>query len=268
MNRISCLIKYCKNKRIYEYEKILKVAKQKNYKMVSLENYLKNDFSKNDKILILRHDIDHKTKATAMMITIEHNHNATASYYFRECTADIDIINKIKEANSEASFHFETIANFIKYRKLLVNNFKVDYLDLCKKLLKYELESFRIKYNIKCKTIASHGELINRKFEISNNVLTEDINDYKLYNIDLEAYNSKFISDIKAYISDCPIEINNGYRYGINPIDAIENNLTPILFLSHPNHWYYTKFQIMKKIVKLIIYGVVIKNEKFKRISK
>lgn len=267
MNRLDCLWEYLKNKRIDEYENILKYAKELDYKVISLSQYISGNFSQKDKLLILRHDIDHITKATEMMIEIEKKYDCNASYYFRECTADIDVINKVKYANSEASMHFETIANFIKKRKLCKENFKIEYLDLCKKLLKYELNAFRIKYDLGCKTIASHGGDVNRMFGISNNVLTEDIESYKFYNIDLEAYNDSFIKQINVYISDCPIEINEGYRYGLNPIKAIENGATPILFLTHPNHWYYTYFQQLKKLVKVILYGTTIKKDCFKRIN-
>ena len=104
-------------------------------------------------------------------------------------------------------------------------------------------------------------------FGISNNVLTESIESYKFYNIELEAYNKSFIKQINVYISDCPIEINEGYRYGLNPIKAIENGATPILFLTHPNHWYYTYFQQFKKLVKVILYGTTLKKDSFKRIN-
>lgn len=267
MNRINCVLKYLINRRIDEYEQVLKYAKESNYKAISLVQYISGNFKKNDKLLILRHDIDHVTKATEMMIEIEKKYDCNASYYFRDCTADIDLINEVKYANSEASMHFETIANFIKNRRLSKKNFKSEYIDLCKNLLKYELNAFRIKYNLECKTIASHGEYINRIFGISNNVLTEDIESYKFYNIDLEAYNESFIKQINMYISDCPIEINEGYRYGISPIKAIEKGVTPILFLTHPNHWYYNYFQQFKKLVKVILYGTTIKKDSFKRIN-
>ncbi|MCK4360747.1 MAG: hypothetical protein KAV70_03300, partial [Bacteroidales bacterium] len=74
------------------------------------------------------------------------------------------------------------------------------------------------------------------------------------------------ISHIGEYISDTVIEVNGGFRYGKQPITVIEKGVSTILFLSHPNHWYYNRRQIFKKIIKVMVYGNSFYNDKFKRI--
>jgi len=84
--------------------------------------------------------------------------------------------------------------------------------------------------------------------------------------INLEAYQKEFISEIAEYISDTVIEENGGFRYGKHPIDVIKKGASPILFLTHPNHWFYSGKQIFRKTIKVMLYGNKFYNDKFTRI--
>ena len=46
MNRINCVLKYLINRRIDEYEQVLKYAKESNYKAISLVQYISGNFKK------------------------------------------------------------------------------------------------------------------------------------------------------------------------------------------------------------------------------
>lgn len=120
--------------------------------------------------------------------------------------------------------------------------------------------------DIPCITIASHGEYENSLVSTPNNYLTEDVSTYEYLDIKLEAYNKEMISKVTSYISDVPIEINAGYKYGVSPLKAIENDERFIMFLTHPNHWHYSKWKQFKKLVKIIIQKPINKKESFKRV--
>jgi len=79
-------------------------------------------------------------------------------------------------------------------------------------------------------------------------------------------YNKNFIKEITCYISDSPIEINRGYRYGVSPIEAIKKGEEKILFLTHPNHWFYNLEAQLKKLIKTLLIKPINKKEKFKRL--
>jgi len=136
----------------------------------------------------------------------------------------------------------------------------------CLNILKANLDRFRNLLDIPCVTIASHGEHENRLVEIPNNYLTEDITTYNYLNIKLEAYSKEMISKITCYISDVPIEINNGYRYGVHPLNAIKKGERFIILLTHPNHWHYSYWKQFKKLVKVILKKPENKKEVFKRL--
>lgn len=272
---INLLARYLRNDRIKEYEGIIKTLREKGYQMVSLAMYAQGKYNPQDKMIILRHDIDHLSMGTRLMFAVEKKYEAYASYYFRdsqydERTAEADLMRSIEQYGSEASLHFETIANYGIQGNFATRDelLKKDYIEECSKLLGEELREFRKKYRVPCITIASHGAEYNSKVRISNNILTEDIESYKALGIKLEAYNKAFIESLGVYISDVPIEINNGYRYGISVMDAVNRGVSPILFLSHPNHWHYSYWGQFKKIVKMIIKGPLVIDDQFVRIAK
>ena len=204
-----------------------------------------------------------------MMFEVEKIYNVTSSFYFRNSTFEPRLMREIEKYGSEASLHFEPIADFIKSNPSIKTKeelFKIDFKERCLKILKFNLDRFRLLLDIPCVTIASHGEYENSLVKTPNNYLTEDIETYKYLEIKLEAYNKKFIKDVNCYISDVPIEINGGYRYGVTPIEAIDREESFILFLTHPNHWHYSRYKQFKKLVKMILKKPIKIEEEFKRV--
>ncbi|MBC8526203.1 MAG: hypothetical protein H8D22_04920 [Candidatus Cloacimonetes bacterium] len=254
MDKFRLCNKILRNNRLEDYNKILKNAKGHNYQIISLRDYVNSNYKIEGKILILRHDIDKKSKATKKMLEIEQKYNAKASYYFLPSTADKKLIKKIEKYGSEASLHFNTLGDFIRRNSIKSKEelYKYNFQEECLNVLKREIEYFRKLFKIPCETIASHGSKENRLVDTPNTILTEDANIYKMLKIKLEAYNKYFINSINSYIADCELEKNNGYRGKISPIDAFEKNEKFILFLSHPQHWYKKFFSQLLRIVKVL----------------
>lgn len=270
MERLNVLWKYIKNDRIKEYEDILAKAYEHGYQMLSLRKYAEGNYDQSKKVLILRHDIYHISPGTWAMFKAEQKYGANASYYFRWTTAEYPLMQDIEAAGGEASLHFETIANFLRrqqgkqYRKDDVLARKTLFLNL----LKNELALFRAYYDVPCQTLASHGAKENGWIGVSNNILTDDDSVYEELGIVLEAYQKKFIDSMGIYISDTVMEYNGGYRYGKTPQEAIMEGISPILFLSHPNHWKYTFMGQIRKVIKSVIKSPTNTKESFKRIAK
>lgn len=271
IERFVLAVRYLKNNRVAEYEKIIRCALDHGYKVVSLHDYY-NDMGsegfKSKKFLVLRHDVDHISPGTLAMAEVEKRLGVSASYYFRKSSEQDFVIDELVGAGFEVSVHFETIADFVKKNNIKNKQqlFKVDFIEVCVAELESHLKWFREKYNVDCKTIASHGERENVLVETPNNYLTEDDTVYCRLGIDLEAYKKEVVDSFDSYISDTVIEINNGYRYGSSPIDEILKGSKKILFLTHPNHWKYDFKSVVRKIIKSFLVGNKKTNDKFKRI--
>lgn len=268
MNRFSVFGRYLRNDRIKEYDEILKSATEHGYIVTSLEKYIDIMFEKNLKVMVLRHDVDHISGGTRLMFEVEKKYGVNASYYFRKSTFDYGLMQEIAQYGSEASFHFETIAEYVKLRGIeakavMPEHWKND----CLSALKGDLQYLRNMYMLPMKTIASHGAAENTKVGISNNVLTECTSTYDELGILMETYNSDMLDTFDKYVSDTVIECNDGYRYGESPLQLIEKGVKRICFLSHPNHWHYSRYRQVKKMIKSMIYSPIYSVENFKRIK-
>lgn len=269
MRRIVLFLKYLKNNRILDYENIIKYAKQQDYEIIGLRDYIEKNYDTTKKLFILRHDVDHLSNGTKMMFEVEKKYGVRSSFYFRNATFEPKLMKEIEKYGSEASLHFEPIADFVKMNFITNKEELYSYENWeqrCLNILKANLQHYRNILDIPCSTIASHGEYENRLVGIANNFLTEDTQTYNFLNIKLEAYNKEMLDNVSCYISDVPIEINNGFRYGTTPLEALEKKEDFIMFLSHPNHWHYNKWNQFRKLVKMIIRKPVNIQESFKRI--
>jgi hypothetical protein len=269
MNKIELFIRYLKNDRIKEYENIIKKALNKGYEVISLRDYIENNYDKTKKLMILRHDVDHFSDGTKMMFEVEKKYGVTSSFYFRNSTYEPKLMKAIEEYGSEASLHFEPIDDFVKANDIKnkeeLKSYK-DWEQRCLNILKTNIDRYRNLLDIPCVTIASHGEYENTLVQTPNNYLTEDPSVYEYLGIKLEAYNKEMIEQVTCYISDVPLEITDGYKYGTTPFEAINRDEKFIMFLSHPNHWHYSLWKQFKKLVKTIIKKQDMKITKFKRI--
>lgn len=192
-----------------------------------------------------------------------------SSFYFRNSTFEPKLMKEIEGYGSEASLHFEPIADFVKANNIKTKEELYQYNnweERCLHILKCNIERFRNLLSIPCVTIASHGEYENSLVSTPNNYLTEDIATYEQLGIKVEAYNKEMIEKVTCYISDVPIEINKGYKYGTTPFEAIKKEEKFIMFLSHPNHWHYNILRQFKKLVKVLIKKPINKKESFKRV--
>ena len=269
MSRVELFVKYLENKRILEYDAIINYALEHGYEVISLRDYVLGEYGSQSKLLILRHDVDHLSGGTRAMFEVEKKYKVRSSFYFRNSTFEPKLMQEIESYGSEARLHFEPIADFVKANgiksKEKLESF-ANWQQRCLSILKADLERFRNLLDIPCITIASHGEYENSLVKTPNNYLTEDISTYEYLDIKLEAYNKEFIEQVSCYISDVPIEINGGYRYGTTPLEAMKQEEPFILFLTHPNHWHYSPWKQFKKLVKVLLKGEEKKKEEFKRI--
>lgn len=237
------------NDRLDYYDLYIKYAKQKGYVVTSYIDYLTKYKNTNQKVLILRHDIDDVSKATKDMFDIERKNDVKATYYFRWVTFDTSLIKEISEAGFEVGLHYETLGNYSNATGKVYISDK-DY-EFCRGLLKEEIKKFKKLTGVDIKTISSHGNPRNRMIGIPNNVLLKGQN-YKDFGIVSETYDADILKNyINCYICDSDINNKFGYSYNSNPLNAIMNNKKVIEFLSHPSHWDYDVYTR----AKLYLYG-------------
>jgi len=89
------------------------------------------------------------------------------------------------------------------------------------------------KLGTKLRSVASHGDFVNRNLKIINNEITKDDALRERLGIEVEAYDKILMDSFDAYISDRPYPM---FWYPANPIEFI-NNCNIICIMTHPRNW-------------------------------
>jgi len=242
------------NNRFFEYEYYLKYAKSNGYIITSFIDWFLNYKDADKKILILRHDVDSSPKNARIMFNIERKYNVLSSYYFLWDTVDDNLIDDMRNAGFEVSIHYRTLAKYAnKYGIVSKNELTDKSFEEMSRFLFEDIERFRSKYQVDCRTIASHGDPINRKLKISNNILVPP-EKYDYYRISFEVYDEYLYNNyIDSHIMDGSIQINYGFSYNNEPISVINQGEKCIVFLAHPCHWRLSLINRGKLFIKLLL---------------
>lgn len=155
------------------------------------------------------------------------------------------------KAGFEVGLHYETIADIIRERNYTSKE-QID-MNYARNRFKEDIKRFEDNIGHKIVSCCSHGAPENIKLGISNNFLTEGVK-MSIYDLHFEAYDKiMYDNDIDCHIMDNSLMFNYGFSYRDNPINAVEHGLQNILFLSHPNHWYFTTPNQIKKLAGLFL---------------
>lgn len=233
MNRILDRVyaDYLMPSRLREYEAILMEAKEAGYAQMSLRGFYRG--TKARRVLIHRHDIDSDLRTARKMFDLECRHQVRASYYFRLRTLDFGFMREIEAAGSEASYHYEEIASFIKQHRLrdpaevrrhfpaLRDEFAMNVARITKALGRSLI------------TVASHGDFANRKLNIINHELLADATLRRRCGIECEAYDAALLNQFDMYISDRKYPV---YYKPMSPFAAV-GPYRRICLLTHPVQW-------------------------------
>lgn len=222
---------YLMPSRIGEYERLLISAREYGYTQMSVRSFYRGTWAK--RVLVHRHDIDSDLRTARKMFALECRHQVHASYYFRLSTIDIDFMRDIESAGSEASYHYEEIADFAKRRRVR------DAIEVRRHFpgLRDEFATnvARISAALgrSLATVASHGDFANRKLNIVNHELLADAGLRKRCGIECETYDEALLKQFDVYISDRKYPI---YYKPMSPFDAL-GRYDRICLLTHPVQW-------------------------------
>ncbi len=265
IRRLILAGKYLFDSRIGEYHRILEKGLKRGYTFCSVEDSLSHLKSGCERLIVLRHDVDQRSPGVQAMAEVEERLGVHATYYFRWRTLDIGLAQRLFSAGHEVSYHFETIAEYAELLKICrIEQLSLfNYQSRCLSLLEDQLNRFRQLTQLPCRTLASHGAPLNQILGVSNATLLQSNSDRQRLGIILEAYNSDYLKQFDAYISDTQMEINDGFRYGLNPSDAMNQSISRIVFLSHPNHWAFSTRTKIRRVAKVVLFRQISDNAPF-----
>ncbi|UVW30306.1 hypothetical protein [Massilia sp. H6] len=231
LGRLYC--DYLMPSQLAAYEEVVHRAQEACYEQLSVRDYVervRDGACVPGKFLVHRHDIDTDLRTTRKLFDIEKKHGIRSSFYFRLSTLDFGLMRDIEEYGSEASYHYEELAAFAKKYRIkdpatlrarmpeIRANFLANFLYIEERLKK------------KLRTVASHGDFVNRRLKITNTEILDDPQLRKECGIACETYDRALLDHIDIYISDRPAP---QYYHPTSPTQAIREHRR-ICLVTHP----------------------------------
>ncbi|MFP5394116.1 MAG: hypothetical protein ACLGI6_21675, partial [Gammaproteobacteria bacterium] len=225
---------YLMPSRLAEYESLVTAAQAEGYAQVSVREFLRRPGGPlRAPTLVQRHDIDSDVRTAAKMFAIEARRGITASYYFRLSTLDFGLMREIEAYGSEASYHFEEVADFAKRHHLKdAAEARRRFPDIREQFLR-NLRRIEQALGRKLLTVASHGDFANRRLQVINNEILQDSAFRARCGIVCETYDAQLLAQFDLYISDRPPP---QYYHPMAPRAAL-GRYRSICLLTHPVQW-------------------------------
>ncbi len=256
------------------YQLLLTSLKSAGYTFQTFYDFSLNP---NERVIILRHDIDKRPKNALKMARLEKELGIVGSYYFRSlpCSFDVEIIKQIAELGHEIGYHYENLSENKGNLEKAIEDFKNN------------LEKFREIADIK--TICMHGSPMSKW---DNRTLWEKY-DYRDFDIIAEPYFDVDFSKV-LYITDTgrrwdgekvsirdkvtshtpnlkpntqhpipdtryPIPLSHPFKKTKDIIAAAEQGLLPdkIMITIHPQRWTNSPLPWMKELIWQNVKNVV-----------
>ncbi|NEW60733.1 hypothetical protein GSY74_05505 [Sulfurovum sp. bin170] len=217
------------------YKSIFSSAVKNEYKIITVKEFFLDEYSRDDKILVNRIDVDIKIDRLRSIYKIFKELNIRASIYIRLHAPDynilsignIKIIQDLISIGCEIGLHteLEDVGEYCHIDK--------------KALLKKEIELFETIFETKLYGTASHGDMTpynNLDFWKSNRA-----SDFGLL---YEAYDKKLWDNCR-YVSDSEWTRWKAYEDGKllendrrTPIEHMDDDCKVLHILTHPESWY------------------------------
>jgi hypothetical protein len=221
--------------RLGEYERLLKSLIEKDYKFLTVAELAGCARGKALPPLacIVRVDVDSDIGTAREMFAIEVSLGARTTYYFRLSTFDAKLMRQMTAFGSEVGFHYEESATVAK-RYGLRDKADLDAnISTVREEFARNIEIFAQYAGHLPKTIASHGDFINRRLGFIN----YDAIDAALrerFGIVAEAYDEWLNAVVEARFSDS--EPPNWWS-PCSPDQSISRRVPCLYLLLHPRQW-------------------------------
>jgi len=194
------------------------------------------DLAAGQKYLVLRHDVDTASSSARKMWTIDMQLNIRSSYYFRLTTMDTAFLKEIHAAGCEASYHYEELSTIMKAKGVEEPHQAIQELPHARAAFKNNLKRLRCLTGLPMRTVAAHGDFVNRRLKVFNTMILEDERFREDVDIDAEAYDDNITTHFVGSYSDVTREYPRRWKVQ-HPSVGLNAGETVIHLLIHPEGW-------------------------------
>jgi hypothetical protein len=215
-----------------EYERFLRSARENGYRIVSLEDWVgEGQPVEGEPTLILRHDVDQHPRSALRMAAIEKKLGVRSSWYFRWRTAHPAVVESMKGDGFQVGLHYETMSR-IALERGLYEEPSEELIESCRELLRSELSAFERLFG-PCRAAVPHGD---SRIPTVHNALLLKGQDCSAYGIEYDGNEVMRGHDLGLWLTD-RIASEGGWMEGIDPLEKLAAQDSPILTVTHPNNW-------------------------------
>jgi hypothetical protein len=215
-----------------EYRRLLRIALEQGYAVLSLEAWLADPAqASRQPLLLLRHDVDQHPASALRMATIEAELGVLSTWYFRWRTAVPRVIEDIRSQGHAVGLHYETLTRELLRR----GQGAVDAEELiprAREILRCELGAFAERFGL-ARSACPHGD--TRMPGVHNGVLLLD-QDWSSYGLQWDANAAMRRHSVDVWLTDRSAA-EGRWKDGLDPIDLLIDRRSPILAVVHPNNW-------------------------------
>jgi hypothetical protein len=254
MNKLSWRVysDYLMPSRLGIYEDFLRACRQAGYQHTSLRAMHTGAVGAGQRVVVHRHDIDSDLRTARKMFALERRFGVSASYYFRRSTMMPEFMRIIEQAGSEASYHYEEVADFAKRHHIRCGHALRARMDEIGDQFYINFEHIKRCTGVKMATVSSHGDFVNRKLQVINHELLKNPALRRRCGITWEAYDADLINQFDIYISDRPAPV---YFSPMSPFDAL-GRYDKIYLVTHPSQWETNWLETSKTNLVRLVHGV------------
>jgi hypothetical protein len=222
--------------RLAQYRDLLRSIAAKGYTFSTVEAFASNVFAgclPHEQTCVLRVDIDSDAAGAARMFDIAAAEGVHGTYYFRLSTFDRPLAQRVRSQGSEAGYHFEELAIYAKRNGLRSAEEIEAHVPAMRDEFRRNIMRFRNAMGDFPRTIAAHGDFINRRFGIRNSRIVDRalIDEFGIL---AETNEPRLMGAVTARVSDRPAP---RWWHPQSPIEAMSESPKVLYILVHPRQW-------------------------------
>jgi len=194
--------------------------------------------------LILRHDVDTSPSIARRQWEIESRLGLKSTFYFRWRTFDLPLIREIEASGNEVGYHYEELSDFAKRHHIHKAELVKAELAAIKELFVENLRRFRSMTGLPARTVAAHGDFVNRRLKLTNAVILE--NDPELRarsSILFDAYDQEVMAGVSSSLSDYPLP---AFWQPCSPEEALADAPKLLYILIHCRYWFCRPYENLR----------------------
>jgi hypothetical protein len=215
-----------------EYRRLLRIALEQGYAVLSLEAWLADpELASGRPRLLLRHDVDQHPASVLRMAAIEAELGVHSTWYFRWRTAIPQVIDSVSAQGHAVGLHYETLTRELLRRGQGAPEAE-ELIPEAREILRRELGAFAERFGL-ARSACPHGD--TRVPGVHNGVLLLH-EDWASYGLQWDANAAMRRHALDVWLTDRSAA-EGGWKEGLDPIDLLIDRRSPILAVVHPNNW-------------------------------